>query len=162
MESLITHKPPNPGDTYNNPDVIQLYDENENPFPIRIGSAQHVPNPTPTTTTTSTSTTTSTQPICALVIGPSGPECAGACGAGTTCLMDPPHSGVCVCAVDSRICTNQTFPACAPPAGLCAEQAGECQTRPGSVCGCCRVPGSQCAMGSQCCSNNCQFSQCQP
>jgi hypothetical protein len=162
MDSVITHKPPNPGDQYNNPDVIQLYDENENPFPIRIGAAQHVPNTLPSTTTTTTSTTTTTQPVCALVIGPSGPTCAGSCSAGTTCLMDPPHSGQCLCAVDARICTNQTFPSCAPPAGLCAGQAEECQTRPGNVCGCCRVPGSQCTVGSQCCSNICMASQCQP
>jgi hypothetical protein len=45
MESVITHKPPNTGETYQNPDVIQLYDENENQFPIRIGSATHKPNP---------------------------------------------------------------------------------------------------------------------
>ncbi|MFQ5793539.1 MAG: GEVED domain-containing protein [Candidatus Bipolaricaulia bacterium] len=43
MESTITHKPPR--EPYQSPDVIVLFDENENRTRFRIGGATHVPIP---------------------------------------------------------------------------------------------------------------------
>ncbi len=156
MESVITHKPPDPGNHYDNPDVIQLYDQNENQFPIRIGSAQHVPNPT---TTTTTSTTTTTMPTCVMGTGTSGPTCGGTCGRGTTCLNDPPHSGTCVCDPPTQVCSSQPFPTCT--AGRCAGAFQECRAG-ATTCGCCGVPPAQCVAGSECCSGVCAGNQCQP
>ena len=159
MESVITHKPPNPGDHYDNPDVIQLYDENENQFPIRLGSSQHVPNPTTTTTNTTTTTTTTSAPSCVLGLGPSGPTCVGTCGGTASCLNDPPHTMTCVCEPPTQLCANQPFPTCT--AGRCAGALQVCQAGV-STCGCCGIPGAQCVANTECCSGVCSASQCQP
>ncbi len=45
MSSVITHKPPAPGDTYENPDKIPLLDEFGNETGITIGAGSHTPNP---------------------------------------------------------------------------------------------------------------------
>src|SRR4030067_2708457 len=45
MTSLITFKPPDPGERYENPDKLQLYNEQGQPTGIFIGSARHVPHP---------------------------------------------------------------------------------------------------------------------
>jgi hypothetical protein len=45
MSSVITHKPPAPGDTYENPEKITLLDENGHPTGFSIGAGRHTPNP---------------------------------------------------------------------------------------------------------------------
>ncbi|MCA9262331.1 MAG: hypothetical protein KDA60_00720 [Planctomycetales bacterium] len=45
MRSMITHKPPGPGDTYENPEEIELLDENGNPTGYRLGRGTHTPVP---------------------------------------------------------------------------------------------------------------------
>ncbi|HLG16366.1 MAG TPA: hypothetical protein VJH03_17940 [Blastocatellia bacterium] len=50
MRSTITHKPPAEGETYFNPDVIQLFTENEQPAGVAISGASHTPNPRPAIT----------------------------------------------------------------------------------------------------------------
>jgi|GEM_PF-3499819 len=47
MASVITHKPPAPGDTYVNPftDPVELLDANGNPTGIKIVKEVHTPNP---------------------------------------------------------------------------------------------------------------------
>jgi uncharacterized repeat protein (TIGR01451 family) len=45
MRTTITQKPPDEGETYQNPDVIELYDENENRTGVRITGAAHTPRP---------------------------------------------------------------------------------------------------------------------
>ena len=45
MTSLITYKPPGPGEPYENPDKLQLYNEQGQPTGIFIGPARHIPNP---------------------------------------------------------------------------------------------------------------------
>jgi len=45
MSSIINYKPPGPGDTYQNPDNIMLYDAEGNPTGIHLGAGHHVPNP---------------------------------------------------------------------------------------------------------------------
>jgi hypothetical protein len=47
MASVITHKPPGPGDTYVNPfdQPVELLDENGNPTGIKILKEVHTPNP---------------------------------------------------------------------------------------------------------------------
>jgi len=45
MSSVITHKPPGPGDTYENPEQIPLLDTNGNPTGFSIGAGRHVPQP---------------------------------------------------------------------------------------------------------------------
>ncbi len=47
MRSMINHKPPAPGDTYENPDKIPILDENGNPTGISIGPGRHIPIPLP-------------------------------------------------------------------------------------------------------------------
>jgi hypothetical protein len=43
MSTTIQHKPPAPGDTYESPEVIQLFDEAGNPTPFRIRLSRHTP-----------------------------------------------------------------------------------------------------------------------
>ncbi len=45
MSSLITHKPPGPGDLYENLQQIELYDENGEPTGFFLGATRHVPHP---------------------------------------------------------------------------------------------------------------------
>jgi len=45
MSSLITHKPPGPGDTYENLELIPLLDANGRPTGFSIGAGRHVPQP---------------------------------------------------------------------------------------------------------------------
>jgi hypothetical protein len=45
MASMISHKPPAPGDVYENPDTIPLLDANGRPSGFSIGPAKHVPRP---------------------------------------------------------------------------------------------------------------------
>ena len=45
MTARIRHKPPAPGDAYENPDFIDLFDANDNPMPVRVGPGLHVPTP---------------------------------------------------------------------------------------------------------------------
>jgi hypothetical protein len=45
MSSVITHKPPAPGDTYENPEKIPLLDANGNPTGLSIAAGRHTPNP---------------------------------------------------------------------------------------------------------------------
>jgi len=45
MSSVIAHKPPAPGDTYENPDKIPLLDEQGNTTPYSIGPGRHIPRP---------------------------------------------------------------------------------------------------------------------
>jgi len=45
MSSVITHKPPGPGDTYENLEQIPLLDVNGNPTGFSIGAGRHVPQP---------------------------------------------------------------------------------------------------------------------
>jgi hypothetical protein len=45
MSSVIDHKPPGPGTGYQNPQRIELYDENREPTGMFIGPARHIPNP---------------------------------------------------------------------------------------------------------------------
>jgi hypothetical protein len=47
MRTIITRKPPAGGETYENPQVIELFTENENPAGVRITGAFHIPNPVP-------------------------------------------------------------------------------------------------------------------
>ncbi len=48
MQSVITHKPPAPGDTYVNPftEPVDLLDANGNPTGVRVLREVHIPNPT--------------------------------------------------------------------------------------------------------------------
>jgi len=62
MRATISHKPPAPGEAYENPDFIDLFTEHGAEDPdcfAQIGPGWHVPNPTTTTTTIETTTTTS-------------------------------------------------------------------------------------------------------
>ena len=45
METTISHKPPAGGETYENPDWIQLYTELNMPVDIWVGPASHTPDP---------------------------------------------------------------------------------------------------------------------
>ncbi|MEK6797998.1 MAG: hypothetical protein AABZ12_03455, partial [Planctomycetota bacterium] len=45
MSSVIDHKPPGPGTSYENPEKIPLLDENGNPTDFSIGAGRHVPKP---------------------------------------------------------------------------------------------------------------------
>jgi hypothetical protein len=45
MSSVIDHKPPDPGTTYENPNKVPLLDENGNPTGFSIGGGRHIPNP---------------------------------------------------------------------------------------------------------------------
>jgi hypothetical protein len=45
MASKITHKPPGPGSTYEDPTPIELYDENNTPTGIIVGDTRHTPDP---------------------------------------------------------------------------------------------------------------------
>jgi chromosome segregation ATPase len=45
MSSVITHKPPGPGDTYENPEQVSLLDASGNPTGFSIGAGRHVPQP---------------------------------------------------------------------------------------------------------------------
>lgn len=45
MRTTITRKPPDDGETFENPDVIRLFDENDNLTPFRITNVSHTPNP---------------------------------------------------------------------------------------------------------------------
>jgi len=46
LETTITHKPPATGETYESPAApIQLFDELDNPTPVYIGAAYHIPDP---------------------------------------------------------------------------------------------------------------------
>ena len=45
MSSVINHKPPAPGDTYENPEKIQLLDANGNLTGFSIGAGRHTPRP---------------------------------------------------------------------------------------------------------------------
>ena len=47
MESVITHKPPGPGDTYTNPTTIPLLNTDGSDSGFAIGPGSHVPNPKP-------------------------------------------------------------------------------------------------------------------
>jgi hypothetical protein len=47
MEETITHKPPASGETYENPDVIPLFDESGNPTGVEVRAAFHTPTATP-------------------------------------------------------------------------------------------------------------------
>jgi hypothetical protein len=134
MESTITHKPPSPGDMYQNPDVITLYNENEQPV-MTIGPAKHIPNPTTTTTSTSSTTSTTTGGGCTLQSDPQGPICGGTClGTGEVCLWDRPNNQ-CHCVKDTFSCAAQPSAAC--PNGFCARPTQNCQPQPpAGTCGC--------------------------
>jgi hypothetical protein len=43
MRTVITHKPPAPGDTYQDPQIIELYDESGRPTGAKIGLTAHMP-----------------------------------------------------------------------------------------------------------------------
>ena len=45
MSSQISHKPPGPGAVYENPQIIELYDENGRPSGYFLGATRHQPNP---------------------------------------------------------------------------------------------------------------------
>jgi hypothetical protein len=45
MRTIIAHKPPEPGATYEDPQVIELLNENNLPTGVRVGRAGHTPNP---------------------------------------------------------------------------------------------------------------------
>ncbi|MFH1110199.1 MAG: type II secretion system protein [Planctomycetota bacterium] len=45
MSSVITHKPPAPGNTYENPERIPLLDANGDPTGFSIAAGRHTPNP---------------------------------------------------------------------------------------------------------------------
>ena len=45
MRATISHKPPAPGETYENPDLIPLFTEDGHNSGFRIGSVSHTPNP---------------------------------------------------------------------------------------------------------------------
>jgi hypothetical protein len=44
MAGTITHKPPAPGDQYDNAIPVQLFDDNDNPAPFQILRVIHIPN----------------------------------------------------------------------------------------------------------------------
>jgi hypothetical protein len=73
MTATITHKPPGPGEVYQNPFVIQLLDAEGNPTEIFIELAVHVPNPTPP---------------CGQPGADHPPECDGLCPPGMECTQD--------------------------------------------------------------------------
>jgi hypothetical protein len=56
METTITHKPPAPGETYENPFTISLINENNDETGIELLSEKHTPNTDTTTTIPPTST----------------------------------------------------------------------------------------------------------
>ena len=45
MRSMITHKPPAPGDTYGGPEVIPLFDKDGKETGFKLGGARNIPNP---------------------------------------------------------------------------------------------------------------------
>ncbi len=93
MRGLITHKPPDPGNAYANPDVIELYTENDSASGVFLGPSQHVPIPTTTTTTT--------PPPC----GGTFPDCAGSCPGQDIC-HPPPGVSTCQCCTPAGVpCT---------------------------------------------------------
>ncbi len=47
VAGTIKHKPPAPGDQYEDPTTIPLFDESGSPAPIYITDARHIPNPPP-------------------------------------------------------------------------------------------------------------------
>lgn len=123
MRGLITHKPPDPGNTYDNPDVIELYTENDSASGVFIGPSRHVPNPT-TTTSTTTTTTPTTAPTCANGGIPCGNPCGGACGG--TCFGSA--AGTC-----EAVHCGTTVPVCsAAIAGFPCAVDANCP--PGKVC----------------------------
>jgi len=48
MRTVIDHKPPGPGATYEDPTTIELFDQNENPTGVYLCTTRHVPQPVPT------------------------------------------------------------------------------------------------------------------
>jgi len=45
MWTIISHKPPEPGATYEDPAVIELYDEDNNPVGVKVLRTAHTPTP---------------------------------------------------------------------------------------------------------------------
>lgn len=45
MRATITHKPPRKGETYESPEVIELFDESGRPSGVRVRNVSHTPNP---------------------------------------------------------------------------------------------------------------------
>jgi len=78
MRATISHKPPAPGEVYENPDFIDLFTEHWPADPdgcfAQIGPGWHMPNPT-TTTTTSPTTTVPTTTVPATTTTTLPPNC---------------------------------------------------------------------------------------
>jgi hypothetical protein len=45
VSATITFKPPAPGDVYEDPTIIPLFDASDAPAPIYLGAVRHIPNP---------------------------------------------------------------------------------------------------------------------
>lgn len=84
MQTTITHKPPAEGEVYQNPDVIELFDENETLALVTMGTAKHTPNPAP----------------CRM--DPQTEMCGGACSEPNTACVFTGTS--CECVPSSAVC----------------------------------------------------------
>ena len=132
MSSVITHKPPAPGNVYENPEKILLLDENGNPTGFSIGAGSHVPNPQCGSPGTGDCFTPHDTPFCN-----QGECCERVCTLAPNC-----------CATGwSTVCAGLAQQFCAPPQACCLPD-GRCKDLSAVVCtlggGRRRGPGSAC------------------
>jgi hypothetical protein len=95
MESVITHKPPAPGDTYVNPftQPVDLLDANGRVTGVRIVREVHVPNPNLAIICPSNIIVAAAGPAGTVVTYPN-PVAAGACSPPPTVVCSPPSGSV--------------------------------------------------------------------
>ncbi len=89
MSSIITHKPPGPGDTYEDPSKIPLLNEDESDSGFSIGGGRHIPNPGNPACCLPDGRCVELDP--ALCVGKAGGVPGGA---GSTCLGDNNGDGI--------------------------------------------------------------------
>jgi len=119
MSSLITHKPPAPGNVYENAEEIPLLDEKGLPTGLSIGAGLHAPRPTCGSPGTGDCFTSDNTPFCNEIV----------------CCER-------VCTVVPQCCSNVWNPLCAAlardlcqPTQACCLPGGGCKDVTAAVCG---------------------------
>jgi hypothetical protein len=145
METTITNKPPAEDEVYESPDVIELFDENENLVTgVTIGPTSHTPNPrcgngvvdageqcdppgSHTCPQAQPCQNDCTCPTTSCSFDPQNEICSGACpDTSLRCLF---AGGQCQCVSADQSC-EQLSPEVCVDAGLCANPAQRCQPGP--------------------------------
>ena len=148
IETQITHKPPAPGEKYESPDAIALYDENGNITSITIKAGFHIPDPDPKACDVKGSLCGdgATQECICETRAYEDPDITQCAEAGDL-VLPCPH-GECEvdldCEVEGTKCFGQPgiFGCCAhncgeePPADpkLCDPEGGSCGSNPDCIC----------------------------